>query len=79
MFSESLQFRWLKIKRIYAAFPVSITLYFNRLKQNPSSYLTIMCRFQNMNDIFEHFIFFFNKSMAIVPPKFLIGMNWAPR
>ena len=44
-----------------------------------SSYLTIMCRFQNMNDIFEHFIFFFNKSMAIVPPKLLIGMNWAPR
>ena len=43
------------------------------------SYLTIMCRFQNMNDIFEHFIFFFNKSMAIVPPKLLIGMNWAPR
>ena len=31
---ECLQFRWLKIKRIFAAFPISITLFFNHLKWN---------------------------------------------
>ena len=32
-----------------------------------------------MNYIFEHFIFFFNKSVTVVPPEFLVCMNWTPR
>ena len=32
VFLESFQFRWLKIKEIYAAFPISVTLISNNLK-----------------------------------------------
>jgi len=34
--SEGFQFRWLKIKGIYIAFPISITLFSNHRKWNPS-------------------------------------------
>ena len=30
--SERFQFRWLKIKGLYASFPISITLFSNHLK-----------------------------------------------
>ena len=33
-FLEGFQFRWLKIKSIYPTFPISITLFSNRLKSN---------------------------------------------
>ena len=34
---DQFDFRWLEVKGIYTAFPISITLFFNHLKWNSSN------------------------------------------